>query len=204
MKFASTTLLISLFLLSTVALAQSDMHKKDAPKAPAAKSDAQVAFDTVKALAGEWEGKVTTDMPIAKDIDNLLIHVTMRVTSRGNVVVHEFQEAGTPLDSSKYDHPVTMLYLDQDRLNLVHYCDAGNRPHMTATLSPDRKLIDFSFADLSGGDAMGHMYHIAFRVIDQNHHVEDFTYMMPGNKPVHANMDLRRKADTGSTNGIGR
>jgi hypothetical protein len=143
-------------------------------------------------------------MPIAKAIDNLLVHVTMRVTSRGNVVVHEFQEAGTPLDPTKYDHPVTMLYLDQDRLNLVHYCDAGNRPHMTATLSPDRKLIDFSFADLSGGDAMGHMYHIAFRVIDENHHVEDFTYMMPGNKPVHANFDLRRKADTGSTNGIGR
>ena len=49
MKFASTTLLLSLFLLTTVALAQSDMHKMDASKAPAAKSDASAAV-----YAGPW------------------------------------------------------------------------------------------------------------------------------------------------------
>jgi hypothetical protein len=193
MRSIASSVLILLVSLSAGVLAQSDMHKMDAAKPAAPKSDAQVAFDTVKSLAGEWEGRVTTDMPIAKAMDDLRIHVTMRVTSRGNVVVHEFQEAGTPLDPTKYDHPVTMLYLDQDRLNLVHYCDAGNRPHMTATLSPDRKLIDFAFADLSGSDKTGHMHHVAFHVIDQDHHVEEFTYMMPGDKPIHARFDVRRQ-----------
>src|SRR5262245_54014755 len=54
-------------------------------------------------------------------------HITMRVTSRGNALVHEMQEPGTPLDPAKYDHPVTMIYTNGEHLNLVHYCDAGNR-----------------------------------------------------------------------------
>src|SRR5580704_5872164 len=29
-------------------------------------------------------------------------------------------------------------------------------------------------------------------VIDENHHTEDWTYMEPGDKPVHAHIDLQR------------
>jgi len=29
-------------------------------------------------------------------------------------------------------------------------------------------------------------------MIDANHHSEDWTYMMPGDKPVHARLDLQR------------
>src|SRR5207302_9155732 len=94
------------------------------------------------------------------------LHVSMRVPSRGNVLVHEFQEAGTPLDATKYDHPVTMLYVDADRLTLVHYCDAGNRPRMTAKPSPDGKTLEFEFADLSGSNTYGPMYHAVFTIID--------------------------------------
>jgi len=43
----------------------------------------------------------------------------VRVTSRGNAIVHEGQEANTPLDQTKYDHPVTMLYVNNDQLNLI-------------------------------------------------------------------------------------
>src|SRR5437899_1079773 len=124
-----------LLAISTVAFAQSDAHQHAAQKIEAPKSEAQISFDTIKTLAGEWEGPVGTDMPEAMkkqmgaDADIKPLHVTMRVTSRGNVLVHEFQEAGTPLDPKKYDHPVTMVYVDGDHLNLVHYCDAGNRPH---------------------------------------------------------------------------
>ena len=198
MKYLRFTLPVVLLSLSTLASAQSDAHKSEAQIPAAPKSEAQVSFDTIKALAGEWEGPVKTDMPEAmkKEMgagaDIKPLHVSMRVTSRGNVLVHEFQEAGTPLDATKYDHPVTMLYVDAGRLNLVHYCDAGNRPRMIGKMSPDGKKLEFEFSDLSGSNNYGHMYHSVFTIIDANHHTEEWTYLMPGNKPIHAFFDLHR------------
>jgi len=157
-----------------------------------AQSDAQKSFDSIKTLAGEWEGAVMADPPTDMVPAGARVHVTMRVTSRGAALVHEMQEPGTPLDPTKYDHPVTMIYADGDHLNLVHYCDAGNRPHMVARKSADGKTVEFDFADLSGGNDHGHMYHAVFTTIDANHHTEEWTYMMPGDKPMRARMDLQR------------
>src|SRR6202043_835926 len=194
MKSLRVVLSVVLMSLAPVAFAQSDAHKMAEPKAPAPKSEAQTSFDAMKTLAGDWEGPVKTDMPVEAKVDIKPLHVSMRVTSRGNVLVHEFQEAGTPLDPSKYDHPVTMLYVDvdADRLTLAHYCDAGNRPRMTGKISPDGKTLEFDFADLSGSNKSRHMHHSVFTIIDANPHTEDWTYMMPGDKPVHAHIDLQR------------
>lgn len=183
-------LVASLVSLSTAAFAGSH----DTPKAEAPKSDAQKSFDSLKTLAGPWEGPVSVNPPIpGMGDDNKPLHVDLRVTSRGNAIVHEMQEAGTPLDAAKYDHPLTMLYLDSDKLTLIHYCDAGNRPHMVARASsPDGKKIEFDLVDVSGGNQYGHMDHAVFTIIDENHHTEDWTYMMPGDKPMHAHFDLQR------------
>jgi hypothetical protein len=185
---------LSLILaLSTFAVSQSDMHKHESTGKPAP-SEAKQAFDQFKNLAGEWDGPVSVNplMPGMKDQPIKPLHVTMRVTSRGNLLVHEFQEAGTPLDPTKYDHPVTMFYVDDDRFSLVHYCDAGNRPHMVARHSPDGKRVEFDFVDLSGGNQYGHMAHAVFNIIDANHHTEEWTYMMPGDKPIVATFNLTR------------
>jgi hypothetical protein len=186
-------------LVSELAFAQNhtDMQKEPAAKSDthnseAAPSEAQKSFIQLKTLAGNWEGPVSLDPPQPEMSDGKPLHVSMRVTSRGNALVHEMQEAGTPLDPTKYDHPVTMLYVDHDRLTLVHYCDAGNRPRMTGKVSADGKTVEFEFLDLSGGTEYGHMHHAVFTTIDNNHHTEDWTYMTPGDKPVHAHFDLKR------------
>jgi hypothetical protein len=31
-----------------------------------------------------------------------------------------------------------------------------------------------------------------FIIIDANHHTEEWTYMTPGDKPIHASIDLQR------------
>lgn len=204
MKNLRFMLSVVLLSLSTVAFAQSDAHKHEsqkteAQKPEAPKSDAEKSFDIMKALAGDWEGPVKTDMPEAMKkqmgagADIKPLHVSMRVTSRGNVLVHELQEAGTPLDATKYDHPVTMLYVDAGRLTLVHYCDAGNRPRMTGKISPDGKKVEFDLVDVAGGTRYGHMHHAVFTMIDANHHTEDWTYMTPGDKPIQAHFDLHKK-----------
>ncbi|MGD1024994.1 MAG: hypothetical protein ABR880_19585 [Candidatus Sulfotelmatobacter sp.] len=157
-----------------------------------AQSDAQKSFDKLKTLAGSWEAHVTTIPPLPDMGDGAQAEVTMRVTSRGNALVHEMKGAETLDDPTKYDHPVTMFYLDSDRLYLTHYCDAGNRPRMAARSSADGKTVEFDFLDVAGNLQYGHMQHAVFTVIDANHHTEDWTFMMPGDKPVRAHMDLQR------------
>jgi hypothetical protein len=185
MKFLRLTLpVVALLSLSALAFAQADAQKPP--------SDSEKAFDKIKSLAGSWQGPVTTNPPQPDMGDMTATAVTLRVTSRGNALVHEMKAAGQPDDPAKYDHPVTMFYLDSDRLLLTHYCDAGNRPRMVAKMSPDGKTIEFDFIDVAGGTEYGHMHHAVFTVVDANHHTEDWTYMMPGDKPVHAHMDLTR------------
>ena len=180
---------VALLAVSTVMYPQSDMHKAGEKTTV---SEAEKSFTLLKTVAGTWQGTVTLDPPQTDMGNGTRMQISLRVTSRGNALVHEMKEAGSPDDPAKYDHPVTMFYLDSDRLLLTHYCDAGNRPRMVARTSPDGKTVEFDFLDVAGGTAYGHMHHAMFTIIDANHHIEDWTYMMPGDKPVHAHMDLTR------------
>jgi hypothetical protein len=115
----------------------------------------------------------------------------MRVASGGSVLVHEIAPGGVP--------EPTMIYLDGDRLTLVHYCEAGNRPRMVARKSPDQKTVEFNFVDISGSPSPAYLHHFVFTVIDADHHTEDWTFMLPGGKLLHAHFDLKRaKLSSGS------
>jgi hypothetical protein len=173
-------LVAALMSVSTLAFAQMDEKMSGAQP-----SDAQKSFDKLKALAGSWEGTVTTQPP-TPEMDGKQVHASLRVTSMGNAIMHEMTGAGRP------DDPITMLYLDGGQLLLTHYCDAGNRPRMTGKISSDGKTVEFEFLDVAGSTQYGHMHHAVFTEIDANHHIEDWTYMQPGDKPVHAHMELQR------------
>ena len=190
MKSLRPVVLVTLLLAAVTLIGASNLVFAQTQAQTQPQSDTQKTFDNLKTLAGTWKGSMTTNPP-QPEWEGKPVWVILRVTSRGNVLVHEMKEPGTPDDISK-DDPVTMLYVDNDRLTLVHYCDAGNRPRMIAKTSADGKQADFSFVDLSGGNENGHMHQAAFAVIDANHHLEDWTYMMPGDKPVQVHLDLQR------------
>ena len=181
MKSLRFMLSLVLLSLSTVAFSQSG------PQKPVAQSDAQKSFDKLKTLAGSWEAHATTVPPQA-EMEGGLMQVTLRVTSMGHTLMHEMTGAG------RADDPITMFVVDGDRLLLTHYCDADNRPRMVGKMSPDGKTLEFDFLDISGNQQHGHMQHAVFTIIDANHHIEDWTFMLPGGKPpVRAHFDLQRK-----------
>jgi len=174
-----SVVVVILFSLSTLAFAQSHEHESSGQK-----SEAQKSFETMKSLAGSWNGRLF--VPEHPELENKSGRVTFRVTSMGNALVHEMTGEGRP------DDPITMIYLDGDHLLLTHYCDAGNRPRMEGKMSADGKTLEFSFIDLSGSTQYGHMHHAVFTLIDANHHTEDWTYMEPSDKPIHAHMEYER------------
>jgi len=171
----------------TGAFAQSD-EPKTQTDSPRIQTEAQKSFAFLKTLAGSWEGPITTS-PETPALAGKTMRVLLRETSRGNAVLHEMKLEGIP------DDPITMFYVDEDRLLLTHYCDAGNRPRMVAKPSPDGKTLAFDFIDITGNTQRGHMHRAVITVIDANHHLEEWTLMMPGDKAVTVHMDLRRTTE---------
>ncbi|HVT40658.1 MAG TPA: hypothetical protein VHE78_16565 [Gemmatimonadaceae bacterium] len=178
----------ALLLLSVSALAAA----QSATVTPqVAKSGVRASFDHLKGLAGRWKGKANTDGPTP---DSYPVQVSLRVTSGGDALMQEMTPEGRADDPARGDDdPLTMFYLDGDRLMLTHYCDIGkNRPRMTAKVSPDGKSVEFDFLDLTGETTRGHMHRALFTFIDADHHTEDWTYVMPNGKGSRAHLEMAR------------
>src|SRR5262245_26756272 len=178
---AATFLMLS---AASIALAQS--------AASAPPTSAEAAFSHLKTLAGRWKGQAA--MGTGADAANAPVRVSLRVTSGGDALLHEMVPDGRADDPTNgADDPVTIFYLDGDRLLLTHYCDSGkNRPRMVGKASPDRKTLSFDFLDVSGGTKLGHMSRAVFTFIDADHHLEDWTFVAPDGKASPAHIELVR------------
>jgi len=160
-------------------------------KPDAQQASAQLAFARLKTLAGTWKGQAAMGPQPGMSAP---VRVSLRVTSGGDALMHEMVPQGRSDDPSRGDDdPVTMLYIDGDRLMLTHYCDsAHNRPRMVGKLSPDGKTVEFDFLDVSGGTTSGHMSRAVFTIIDADRHTEDWTYTSSAGKPNQAHIDVVR------------
>lgn len=189
---------LTALLIATVFAATASAQAHDHPAAQEPPSaDAQKAFSALKSIAGGYQGYVTE--PVNKL--NTLADVALRVTSMGNVLVHELKSADSTDNPLKGQHPVTMVYLDGRNLLLTHYCDSGNRPRMTGRVSADGKVIDFDFMDVAGPLKYGHMQHARFTIIDPTHHIEDWTWEDPSGKTVVAHFDLKKVSEYATISG---
>jgi len=181
--------LVSIALLSACAWSHAQSSDKPTPPSDAQKSaakatpptDAQKSFDLLKTLAGNWKGSVTTDYPPMST--DQLMPLSIRVASQGNALIHELSTPGPE---------VTVFYLDDDRLTLIHYCDYANRPHMVARPSADGKTVEFDLIDAPGANVVGHVTHWVVKIIDANHHYEDVNFTLPNGTVVHAHLDFKR------------
>lgn len=164
-----TSTRIHLLILAVVALAASAV----------AQTDVQKAFTTIKSMSGMWEGK---------DTGGRDVKVSFKVVSGGSAVMSEILGEGP-------ENMISMLHLDgPNRLLMTHYCGAGNQPRMAAAVSADGKTITFTYVDatnLATPDA-GHMQKMALTIVDDNHHIEEWTFADHG-KEMKEVFDLRRK-----------
>jgi hypothetical protein len=140
---------------------------------------AQKSFDQLKSLSGSWEGKNSEGKPL---------QVSFRNTAGGSALMSEIMGEG-------HHDMISMIHLDgPNRLLMTHYCGAGNQPRMSATTSPDGKIITFDFFDgtnLTTPDA-GHMQRVVFTILDPSHHTEDWTFNAGPGKEMKEFFDLRR------------
>ena len=142
-----------------------------------AQTDAQKAFTTIKTLPGTWAG----------DTHMGPVQVTFKVTAGGSAVMSEILGKEDMISMFNLDGP--------GRLLLTHYCATGNQPRMEASLSPDGKVITFTYVDatnLASPDG-AHMQKMILTMIDDNHHTEEWTLVDHGKEHKEV-FDLHRKS----------
>jgi hypothetical protein len=149
---------VSACVIIAPVLAAQEMHR-------AARSTA--AFDQMKTLAGEWQGKDSGGKPVK---------VTYTVVSNGSVVMEHLQPG-------KEAEMITMYTRDGDRMVVTHYCSAGNQPTMqTAPLTSATGKYDFSFVRASGMKSPdeGHMTALSLAISDKDHLAQTWTFLENG------------------------
>ncbi len=144
-----------------------------------AQSNASEAFERLKALKGDWVGKMA---------DGSRATSSFRITAAGSVVVQTLAE-GTDREMP------TMFHLDGDRLIATHYCAAKNQPRMVLASGQDpAKALKFDFLDATNlkNPEEGHMHRVSFQFIDADHIRQEWTYRVNGKETPEA-FDFVRK-----------
>lgn len=102
-----------------------------APAAHAEGIDSKAAFETLKGLAGTWDGKV-----VGSDMD---FDVSYEVTSGGNMVLERLAVGSS-------HEMVNAYHLVDGELRVIHFCSMGNQPVMkldTAASKPNDLVFAF-------------------------------------------------------------
>ncbi|WP_271084813.1 hypothetical protein [Brevundimonas sp. NIBR11] len=116
-----------------------------------------VAFDRLKALAGDWR-EVGSERPMT---------VAYRVISNGSAMLETWR---TPSGRET----LTVYVQDGDRVLATHYCAQGNQP--TLTLTGVAPALEFQMTSVTGLDAgEDHLDHLSLRLEqDTLHHSETY------------------------------
>jgi len=142
----------------------------------------RAAFEKLKSLTGEWNGQFGEE---GKKQEATVLYKTI---SNGSVVM-ETLFPGTPHEM------VTMFYLEDDQLVLIHYCAAGNQPKMALKkASADRLEFDY----VGGSNVLAHrdthMHALRITFDGKDKLTNEWDYFKAGKKVEVTKFILTRKS----------
>jgi hypothetical protein len=166
---------LSLCLCAALALVAQEQHPAPIPNA---------AFDRLKTLAGDWDGKYVAPEGTFTGKANI------RVVSGGSAVMLTMEEGGA-------GEMITMFHPDGPKqLMVTHYCSGQNQPRMKLTAMSDPNVLVFDFVDGTNVSKVEHMKKLVITIIDADHHTEEWTSYGDGKATV-AKFDYTRASKTG-------
>jgi hypothetical protein len=150
-------------------------------------------FERMKLLAGDW---VLEAQPASAGQarpaggDKPAVTCRYRVTS-GGTAIEEVLFPATPHEM------VTMYYVDQGVLTLVHYCAVGNQPRMQAQAGESPDKLVFKFAGGSNLDPArdGHMHDLTLTLFDQDHLRAEWAYWKDGRQAEVETFNFKRRVE---------
>ncbi len=127
---------------------------------------ADAALEKLKALAGDWEGRIT---------DGRTVRASFQVISAGASVLQTEQVSGRK-------ETTTVYYVDGDQLMATHYCSVKNQPRFRTTRLEDPNQLTFSFMDVTnlGSPTHGHVRGAVITFQDNDHHSQAWTWRENG------------------------
>jgi hypothetical protein len=148
--------------------------------------DGKAAFDRLKTLAGEWEGKV----PGVEGSHA----VQYRVTSGGNAVI-ESLFAGAPHEM------VSVYFLEGADLVMTHYCSGANQPRLKldrAASSASELRFAFDGGTNIDPERGVHVHAGRIRIVDGERLDEEWEFFGKGQHQSSGRFLLRRKGSQAS------
>lgn len=126
---------------------------------PPALGPAELAFQRMKSLAGDWAGQSS---------DGKDLRLTYKVASKESIVIEFYKHfyQGVWME----DEMVTVYHLDEGDLVCTHYCTLGNQPRMKAVVDdPDRVRFEFVGATNLLHPESLRMSGVDFHFVDDDH-----------------------------------
>lgn len=177
-------LLATLMLTSTLVSSLTVTHAQTRASA----TPAELAFQKLQSLAGEWEGK---------DEHGMAVRTVFQSSISRTVIMEVLSPSGMP-------SMMTLYSLDGNGIALVHYCPTNNQPRMKAVPTAG-VLTELVFSFLDAGNLAtpetGHEHKLVIHFDDGDHITETWTWHENGqdhDQVFHFSRRARHSGDAAS------
>jgi hypothetical protein len=153
------------------------------PSLTPAGMETKAAFEKLKSLAGDWEGK---------DEMGMAAKTNFKIMISGTTVMETLSPTGMGGEDM-----LSLFNIDGDWISLTHYCPTNNQPRMRATPPPgDINELTFTFQGAGNlpSEETGHQHKLVLHFDDADHITETWTWRSKGKDTLMVFHFARKKS----------